>query len=88
VYRNVPVNVELYKNRPQYGSTAAGCVVCRLCAHVWEVAAHCNLSVVCLSEGMPQAGWCTVSAWGKGQQEIHVQAREECCKNTAGLVNC
>jgi len=32
----------------------------RLCAHVWEVAAHCNLSVVCLSEGVPQAVWCNV----------------------------
>lgn len=74
MHRNVPVHADLYSNRLQYGSTAAGCVVCSLCAHVWEVAVHCNLSVVCLTEGVPQAVWCTVSILGKSQHEIRVQA--------------
>jgi hypothetical protein len=90
-YQKVPGNANSYLNGLQYGSVAVGCLVCSLYAHVWEVAARCNLSVLCqscLSEDVRQAVQCIFSVWGKNQHQVYVQAKEEYCRNAAGLADC
>jgi len=47
VYQNVPGNANSHSNWLQHGNTAARRVARSLCAHVREVDAHCNLSVLC-----------------------------------------
>jgi hypothetical protein len=47
VDQKVPGNVDSYLNGLLYGSVAVGYVAHSPYVHVWEVAAHWNLSVVC-----------------------------------------